>query len=174
MSRLEANKMRYSKMNYDLKAITKYASTELLTLLASKHIQLNLDASAPQLILFFDKARITQVIINLLSNAIKFSPSDTEIDIHFIENAQLSDGKAAMGLSVRDYGPGIPEAELDLIFDKFIQSSRLNSHASGTGLGLAISRQIMTDHGGEISAQNAVGGGALISILLPLESPEKP
>ncbi|STQ91620.1 PAS domain S-box protein [Iodobacter fluviatilis] len=173
MSRLEANKMRYSKMNFDLKTITKHASTELLTLLASKDIQLNLDAGAPPLMLFFDKARITQVIINLLSNAIKFSPNHTEIDIHFIEETRLSDGRAASGLSVRDHGPGIPEAELDLIFDKFIQSSRLNSHASGTGLGLAISRQIMTDHGGEINARNAEGGGAVISILLPLEPPDK-
>ncbi|AZN35982.1 PAS domain S-box protein [Iodobacter ciconiae] len=174
MSRLEANKMRYSKMNHDLKTTAKHASNELLTLLTSKHIQLNLDASAPPLMLFFDKARITQVIINLFSNAIKFSPDEAKIDIHFIEDARLSDGRAAMGLSVRDYGPGIPEGELDLIFDKFIQSSRLNSHASGTGLGLAISRQIMTDHGGEISARNAGEGGAIISILLPLEPADKP
>jgi signal transduction histidine kinase len=121
--------------------------------------------------LCFDKARITQVIINLLSNAIKFSPEGKQINIHFIQKAQLANGQAAMGLSVRDYGPGIPEDELELIFDKFIQSSRLNNHASGTGLGLAISRQIMSDHGGEIYARNAEGGGAILSILLPLEQP---
>jgi|GEM_PF-1637620 len=171
MSRLEANKMRYIKMDHDLKTIAKQASTELATLLFSRHIHLNLDAGLPQLMLCFDKARITQVIINLLSNAIKFSPEGKQINIHFIQKAQLANGQAAMGLSVRDYGPGIPEDELELIFDKFIQSSRLNNHASGTGLGLAISRQIMSDHGGEIYARNAEGGGAILSILLPLEQP---
>jgi PAS domain S-box-containing protein len=173
MSRLEANKMRYSKMNYDLKNIAKQAATELATLISSKQIQLILDTPSQAILLTLDKARITQVIINLLSNAIKFSPSGNEIHIHFIENAQLKNGKMAMGLSVRDHGVGIPESELDLIFDKFIQSSRLNGHASGTGLGLAISRQIMTDHGGEIYAENAKDGGAILSILLPTEAPDK-
>ncbi|MFC7421588.1 PAS domain S-box protein [Iodobacter arcticus] len=173
MSRLEANKMRYTKMIYDLRHIAKHASNELGTLLTSKNIHFSLDTKTPALLLYFDKARITQVIINLLSNAIKFSPEGKEISIHFIKEAQLSDGRAAMGLSVSDQGPGIPEAELDLIFDKFIQSSRLHGHASGTGLGLAISRQIMTDHAGEIYARNAEGGGAVISILLPIEPPER-
>jgi PAS domain S-box-containing protein len=173
MSRLEANKMRYSKMEYDLKIIAKQASTELATLISSKQIQLKLDSTPQAILLTLDKARITQVIINLLSNAIKFSPNGNEIHIYFIENAQLKNGKAAMGLSVRDHGFGIPDGELDLIFDKFIQSSRLNGHASGTGLGLAISRQIMSDHGGEIYAENAEDGGAILSILLPTEAPDK-
>ncbi|MDW5418807.1 PAS domain S-box protein [Iodobacter sp. CM08] len=171
MSRLEANKMRYSKTRYDIKSITKSASAELVTLLSSKQLHLHLDSEGPPFILFFDKARITQVIINLLSNAIKFSPAGQDIDIHFIEVGQLKNGDQAMGLSVRDHGPGIPEDELDLVFDKFIQSSRLHGPASGTGLGLAISRQIIEGHGGEIFAQNHPDGGAILSILLPLEQP---
>jgi PAS domain S-box-containing protein len=173
MSRLEANKMRYSRMNHDLKEVTKQASSELLTLFSSKKIQFKLGSPQKSILLCFDKARITQVIINLLSNAIKFSPSGKEIHINFIESAALMNGNSAMGLSVRDHGPGIPEAELDLIFDKFIQSSRLNGQASGTGLGLAISRQIIMDHGGEIYAENAQDGGAVLSILLPTELPDK-
>lgn len=172
MSRLEANKMRYSKIRYDLKAVTKSASAELTTLISGKNLYLFMDPETPPFFLVFDKARITQVIINLLSNAIKFSPVGDTIHISFLSGLTLKNGQGALGLSVRDHGPGIPEAELDLIFDKFIQSSRLHGHASGTGLGLAISRQIIEDHGGEIVASNHTDGGAILTILLPVIPPD--
>jgi len=71
-------------------------------------------------------------------------------------------------IAVADTGPGIPEEELDRIFEKFVQSSRTKTGAGGTGLGLAISRKIVEDHGGRLWAENSPDGGATIHCLLPL------
>ena len=70
--------------------------------------------------------------------------------------------------TLRDHGPGIPESELEAIFDKFIQSSKTKSGAGGTGLGLAICREIIQGHDGKIWASNAPDGGAIFHFILPL------
>jgi signal transduction histidine kinase len=95
------------------------------------------------------------VVRNLLSNAVKFSPP-----VGMIYLSCTAD-ENAVHVSVRDQGPGIPEGELEKIFEKFVQSSATTTGAGGTGLGLAICRQIVKDHGGRIWARNAPEGGAL-------------
>ena len=171
MSRLEANKMRYDKTRHCLQNTVQGAASEIAPLLASKQLRLHIDDSLPMLEGWFDQSRMTQVVVNLLSNAIKFGPPESTIEISFIAGAMLDD-HAAIGLAVRDHGQGIPENELDAIFDKFIQSTRVRSSVSGTGLGLAISKQIMEDHGGRIEASNHPHGGAIFTVLLPVGSPE--
>ena len=71
-------------------------------------------------------------------------------------------------ISIRDQGPGIPEDELEGIFDKFVQSTATNTGAGGSGLGLAICRKIVTAHSGRIWAVNLPNGGAMFSLELPL------
>jgi signal transduction histidine kinase len=72
---------------------------------------------------------------------------------------------------VSDQGAGIAEAELEQVFDKFVQSSKTRSGAGGTGLGLSICRQILEHHGGRIWAGNNPAGGARIVFLLPRVAP---
>lgn len=69
---------------------------------------------------------------------------------------------------VADRGPGIPPAELESIFEAFVQSSKTKDGSGGTGLGLAISRKIIEVHGGQIQADNRPDGGAIFRIRLPL------
>lgn len=109
-----------------------------------------------------DAFRLQQVVRNVLANAIRFAPVDSVVDVGCLRGA---DGSAE--IRVRDHGPGIPEAELDSIFDAFVQSSRTRDGSGGTGLGLTICRRIMRAHGGQIVAANAEGGGAVMSIRLP-------
>ena len=78
----------------------------------------------------------------------------------------------AVTLSVADQGVGIPEEELESVFDKFIQSSKTKSGAGGTGLGLAISREIIGAHGGQIMAKNNESGGAEFIVTLPRQHSE--
>ncbi|MDR3411007.1 MAG: PAS domain S-box protein [Formivibrio sp.] len=167
MSRLEANKMVYDKSRQSLQSTVNNAVTEISSLLASKRLQVLIDENLPAVTAFYDKSRITQVLVNLLSNAIKFSPDSARIYIDFISDAQLDNGIPAVGLSVRDEGPGIPEQDLDHIFDTFTQSKQAHT-ATGTGLGLAISRQIMFDHNGSIVSRNHPSGGAVFTLLLPV------
>jgi signal transduction histidine kinase len=71
-------------------------------------------------------------------------------------------------VSVRDQGTGIPENELENVFDKFVQSSKNNTSAGGTGLGLSICREIIAAHKGRIWAENNPDIGANVSFEIPL------
>jgi signal transduction histidine kinase len=111
----------------------------------------------------------------LLSNAIKFSPVGGSIRIA-LACASLPAGRragdagfqAALEISFIDQGVGIPEDELETIFDKFVQSTATKSGAGGTGLGLAICRGIVSQHRGTIVAHNNSGQGACFVVTLPL------
>ena len=65
------------------------------------------------------------------------------------------------------FRPGVPESELESIFEAFVQSSRTKDGSGGTGLGLAICRKIVQAHGGRIHAENRAGGGAAFHVVLP-------
>ena len=107
-----------------------------------------------------------QVLRNLVSNAVKFSPPDSTIDLRLERREQ------SLVVTIADQGVGIAEEELDTIFDKFVQSRRTKTGAGGTGLGLAICREIMAAHHGRVWAQNRLEGGAVLTVELPLASPE--
>ncbi|MDO6385919.1 MULTISPECIES: PAS domain S-box protein [unclassified Uliginosibacterium] len=170
MSRLEADKMSYDKARHYLQNTVQAAIAEVSSLTMAKALSLLNNDSYPRLLATYDKARLTQVLINLLSNAIKFSPAKSSIEIDYLSEADPVTGQPVVGLTVRDHGPGIPEGELELIFDSFEQSSKAPS-PGGTGLGLTISRRIMLDHGGSICAANHPDGGAVFTIRLPAEAP---
>jgi two-component system sensor histidine kinase KdpD len=75
-------------------------------------------------------------------------------------------------VAIKDGGPGLPEAELEHIFNKFFRLNR--SGIGGTGLGLSIAKGIVEAHNGRIWAQNRPEGGAVFSIALPLAGDERP
>jgi two-component system, OmpR family, sensor histidine kinase MprB len=103
--------------------------------------------------------RVTRAVANLLDNAAKFSGGSGEVRVG------LTDGT----LSVRDHGPGIPEEDLPHVFDRFYRSAKMRDRP-GSGLGLAIVAQVADSHGGTVSARNADGGGALLTLSLPVIS----
>ena len=99
--------------------------------------------------------RLGRAVDNLLDNAAKHAPEDTVVDV------RLRDGE----LTVRDRGPGIPEAERAHVFDRFYRGTAARGRP-GSGLGLAIVRQVAETHGGSISVEAAPGGGALFRLRL--------
>jgi K+-sensing histidine kinase KdpD len=103
--------------------------------------------------------RIEQVLANLIDNATKYAPGST---IHI--SGALVDGGQNVELYVEDEGPGIPDADLEHVFDKYYRG---RSEAPGTGLGLPISRVIIEGHGGRMRAENRPGGGARFVVSLP-------
>jgi signal transduction histidine kinase len=112
----------------------------------------------------FDRERILQLLGNLIGNALKFTPRGGEVVV------ELADGVDAATLSVRDSGPGIPEAELPRVFDRFFRGTNVGeARASGSGLGLAIARSIVEMHGGSIEVASVVGSGSTFTITLPRE-----
>ncbi len=121
-----------------------------------------------------DPNRIGQVLQNLLSNALKFSPSGSNVTIR-IGPAHLPEGRRsgdlevvkAVEVAVIDSGMGIPNGELEWVFDKFIQSSTTSSGTRGAGLGLPICQAIVRQHAGYIAAAHNPGGGAIFTFAIP-------
>jgi len=110
--------------------------------------------------------RIIQILDNLLANAISFNPPEREIGLELYITGR---NKQKICFSIRDHGRGIPDANLDTIFNRFY-SQRPNDEAFGhhSGLGLSIARQIAEAHGGDLYAGHAAGNGAIFFLELPL------
>ena len=110
----------------------------------------------------FDRERVVQLLTNLVGNALKFTPRGGEIVVALAEAPEMA------VLEVRDSGPGIPEAELPHVFDRFFRGTNVGeARASGSGLGLAIVRSIVDMHGGTISVSSAVGHGSTFIAAVP-------
>jgi two-component system sensor histidine kinase ChvG len=114
-----------------------------------------------------NESRMVQVIDNVLSNAISFSPKGGMVQ--FILTADATRKNAV--LEIRDDGPGIPDAKLETVFDRFY-TERPSGEGFGehSGLGLSIARQIVDAHNGQLTAENRPEGGACFRLVLPLES----
>ena len=115
------------------------------------------------LVIDADPGRLEQVVLNLLTNAITYAPGTERIAVRV-----RREGCEAV-LEVQDQGPGIAAADADRIFERYYQAgSAAETGQSGLGLGLFIAREIVTAHGGTITAESAEGAGALFTIRLPL------
>ena len=107
-----------------------------------------------------DPERLKQVFCNVLDNAAKHGGSGKRIVVHLTQE----DGTYI--ITIRDFGPGIPEAELPYVKQKFYKGS---SRARGSGIGLAVCDEIVHLHGGQFDIGNAEGGGTVVTIRLPLK-----
>jgi signal transduction histidine kinase len=168
VAKLEAGQMILHKKSCDMTEIVRSVAAEFQTLAEEKGLSLRMHLPATTVMCLVDREKIEQVIRNLLSNAAKFSPRSGVIDVAL----QASDHQAT--LQIADQGPGVPEGELDKIFDKFIQSTRTTTGAGGTGLGLTICREITLGHGGRIWAQHAHPCGAVLCVELPAHENNEP
>ena len=105
-----------------------------------------------------DPKRLRQVFLNILDNAAKHGSEGTRIE------ASVGFGNDMVIFKIRDYGPGIPEDELPLVKKKFYKGS---SKARGSGIGLAVCDEIVLMHGGNLTLDNAPGGGTMVTVELP-------
>ncbi|MDA8197875.1 MAG: HAMP domain-containing sensor histidine kinase [Thermaerobacter sp.] len=117
---------------------------------------------APALQAHGDREGLLEVVSNLVDNAIKYSSGVVDV------SGTVRDGMLV--LTVRDRGPGVSEAELPRLFDRFYrgQAARRQPTVRGTGLGLGIARRIVENHEGRITVSNASGGGLVVEVQLPV------
>jgi len=108
-----------------------------------------------------DPQRLEQVIGNLLDNALRYAPKGSQVEIGIHTTGQ------GVQIDVMDPGPGVPDADLGLIFNRFWREEKSRARTTGgSGLGLAIARQLVESQGGTIRAFNRAAGGLLIRITL--------
>lgn len=168
LAKVEAGRVEYSMQPMDLHGLIEEISSEYDCLVQQKNLRFERLLRLTEAGLVGDRERIGQVIRNLLANAFKFSPPGGLVTLT-TEHVALpadADGLPGVRLCVLDEGDGIPEAERETIFDRFVQGSR-DEPADGSGLGLAIARQVVLAHGGEIEALNREWGGACFAVTLP-------
>jgi len=163
LSKLEAGHMQLNFEQVSLAELVEIAAEEFGSLCRDKALHVDIDCEEVLPMLSADPERLLQALRNLLSNSIEFSPPGGGIRICLSCAAG-----ARVVLHVDDEGPGIPDAELEQVFEKFTQSSSTSVAAGGTGLGLAICRQIVLLHGGEISTENRPDSGSRFTVVLPV------
>lgn len=159
LTRMEAELPGMALETVDLAALAAECVQEA-GLEANAHgASLRLDAPQP-LEVSGNPQLLARALDNLLANAVKFGAGG-EILVSLRRNGERA------CLSVRDHGPGVPEAELPSLFRLFFRGANA-PRAEGHGLGLAIVQRIVRAHGGEVEAANAPGGGLCISLSLPI------
>jgi two-component system phosphate regulon sensor histidine kinase PhoR len=118
---------------------------------------------------YADKDMLSQVIVNLLSNAVKYTPPGGSVRV----TTEVDEAAGHVRVSVTDTGVGIPEEELEHLFQKFYRVAANNKHAKGTGLGLNLVKQIVEKvHNGRVFVTSKVGVGSTFGFELPLAAVE--
>ncbi len=163
MTRIEAGAMQPKLDWVDPEDLVATAVKRAASLTQGHDIRVHATPMLP--LLRVDYILIEQVLINLLDNAAKYSPKGSAIDLHV---AQRQD---RIVMEVVDQGQGIPQADLEQVFDMFYRVKAGDRQVAGTGLGLSICRSILKAHGGDIRAASPVadGRGTRMTVTLPLE-----
>ena len=129
--------------------------------MTAKGVRLEVGDVPAEAIVRGDRKKILQVLLNLLSNAMKFTEPGGEVGIDILVD------EGAVRIDVRDTGSGISAAQLETIFEPFVQvDASLTRRAGGTGLGLAIARQLTRAMGGTVTVRSQLGVGSTFSLTL--------
>ena len=172
LAKIEAGRVEWNMEHIENSVeIVDHVVSTFRPLADERAIDLSLDAPAILPALRVDADRIIQVVTNLCSNAMKFTPEGGKIRVGARE--AIHQGLASVEVTVTDSGPGIPQDELEKVFDRFhqVKVKRDGNKPKGTGLGLAICREVVNHHGGEIWAERAEGGGCRMVFYLPIRRP---
>ena len=160
VTRVEAGRFDLHLERGDIRDVVR--ETAALFEAASEKHEIRLELPREPVITEHDPARIAQVLSNLVSNAIKYSPEGGPVDIRL----RVKDGDAL--IEVSDRGLGVPEEELETIFQPFRRSSGARGEIPGVGLGLSVARRLVRAHGGDIEVESELGRGSTFRVVLPL------
>jgi signal transduction histidine kinase len=166
LTSLEAGHLSVALRPHELREVLDEAAELLTPIAGGKNIALKLDVGSDPCRVYCDRARVIQVLSNVVGNAIKFTPDGGAVTV----TAEV-DGDSVR-VSIKDTGPGIPEASLRQIFDRYWQgrggAHREAGAQKGRGLGLYIAKGIVEAQGGTIWADSRVGEGSTFHFTLPL------
>lgn len=163
VARIEAGKLDLRVQPTDLVALVRRIVSLYRPLARRRGVEIRFRADSFPLVTV-DPDKIEQVLNNLLSNAVKFSPSNSSVEVSLTEEGD------EVILGVRDRGPGIPDEELQKVFQPFeTTSARSRNGGKGTGLGMPIAKRIVEGHGGRIWVESELNRGTTFSFSLPIK-----
>lgn len=161
LAKLEAGGLRLTIKPTDVAALARHVAENAKPACEAKGIDLRFLPSARSSVVYGDAHRLEIVFTNLIGNAIKFTPEGGRIDVAVEHSAE------GTTVSVSDTGPGIPEDQLDKIFQRFhqVQGSERPQHG-GTGIGLALAKELTEVHGGHLRVESVPGAGSTFRAFL--------
>lgn len=163
LSNFDCNKIVMTMGEHDYVNLVNSALLKLDVTANNKKQVINPKIELSRLIGHFDHDRIEQVVLNILSNAIKYTPEYGEISVSVSE----TDEHAI--ITIEDNGMGIPDEDLERIFERFYRVDKARSREmGGTGLGLSIAKEIVELHNGKLEVASQVDKGTAVKIMLPL------
>jgi two-component system sensor histidine kinase KdpD len=157
MTRIEGGLLRPQCDWCDLDELLRSAIAHHVSVSQRPRVTIEVPAGFPPV--YSDPGLLETCVTNLLLNALAYSPQNLPVE------AAVSMTNVDWTLSIRDHGPGIPEELIPRLFDKFFRAPQ--TQTGGTGLGLSVVRGFVRALGGEVSARNAPGGGALFTLTFP-------
>ena len=162
LARLDAGQETLERVACSVVSLVSGVEREMESLLEVRRQRIDTDIAQDATHVAGDAAKLHDVLRNLIENASNYSPEGATIEVA----ARRTDGLIAITLA--DRGPGVPEADLPRIFERFYRVDRSRTRdPGGTGLGLSIVRHLVELHGGRVSAANRPGGGAVFTVRLP-------
>ncbi|BEP30400.1 HAMP domain-containing sensor histidine kinase [Helicovermis profundi] len=167
LSSFDNENIKLEKEYHDYVNMVKYSIKKVEVTAKNKNQTINLVTDLDNLVGYFDYDRIEQVALNILSNAIKYSPNGSII------NTFLTKIDENVSMTIQDNGFGIPEKDINRIFERFYRVDKARSRElGGTGLGLSIAKEIVEAHLGKIKITSKLEKGTTVNLLLPLDLEE--
>jgi len=171
LSKIESGRMELNFEEINLRDSIEVILSSFKPIADGKSIQIKMEVEKDLPSVYGDREKIAQIMMNLVGNATKFTPQGGTISV----SAKPYHGDGNMvAISVRDSGIGIPEDQLEKVFEKFFQvEESLRRSVGGTGLGLAITKGLVEAHHGKIWVESEVGKGSTFTFTLPISKGEK-
>ncbi len=162
MARIEARQLEIRPVIFNLSELVRQVVARMEPEFVKKQVNVELIAEEAQDIhVVADPDRIDQVIVNLIQNAIQFSSPDSSVEVILKKEEQAV-------VSIRDYGPGIRQEDIESIWERFYKADRARTNKAGTGLGLSIVKHILDLHQSPIHVKSEVRNGSIFTFMLPI------
>lgn len=162
LSRLQSDDPLTNADEFDVSEIAKQAVEEVRTLATARDIQI-VEGLIPDVRMLGDRGQVLMAVRNLLANAIAYSAPQTRVAVTMRTSSNIIE------IDVKDQGIGIPEHDLERIFERFYRVDPARSRGTGgTGLGLAIVKHVCLNHGGECRVWSEVGVGSTFTLRFPI------
>lgn len=163
LAKADAGQLNLEREFLQLSYLITNTSEKLMALAAKKNISIY-NSIDDEVYLLADSMRLTQLVIILLDNSIKYSPKDSAVTISVVED------KDYFLLRFKDQGAGIPEEDLDKVYERFYRADKARSREmGGTGLGLSIAKWIADEHDWSLEIESAKGKGTVVTLRIPGE-----